>query len=347
MSKIFFYPILLLLFLFCLDKIFLLDAVKKYIKPDFTHIYYETREQVFDSILKDEDILSRKKKLLVILGSSRLLYFDAKELREIYPNWKVYNLSSAVTTPAYYYYYLEKIVNAQLKPNLILLETDANQFNANSPVFKGSNLTYSFSPSFILRHWYLFGKENLSFYFGKYLFAVGKNKPYLDTAIKRAREPNFLTIATMQDYIRNFLLENQGNALSIVENFVEKDFASLEATSQRSLDWVYANYVFSDMQFIFYEKVLATIQKEKIPLVIVIPQVSIPMQKLLSKMEFYSKWKEKIDILSAKYNYVVYDMSKHPDYYCNAFVDGGHIAKDCYHPFMRFVMLRYYELKEK
>ncbi|MCX7999798.1 MAG: DUF1574 domain-containing protein, partial [Leptospiraceae bacterium] len=93
--------------------------------------------------------------------------------------------------------------------------------------------------------------------------------------------------------------------------------------------------------------VLATTHHEKIPLIIVIPQVSIPMQELLSKIEFHSTWKEKIDNLSAKYNYVVYDRSKHPDYHCNSFVDGGHIAKDCYHPFMRFVMLRYYELLGK
>lgn len=344
MKKIFFYPIILLLSLFLLDKIFLLESVKKYIKSDFTHIYYETREELFEQLTKDEEIQTKKKKLLIILGSSRLLYFDAKELKELYPDWKIYNLSSAVTTPAYYYYYVEKIFKANLEPNLILLETDSNQFNANSPVFKGSNLTYSFSPSFVLRHWKLFGKDNLSFYFGKYLFAVGKNKPYLDTAIKRLQDPNFETIAAMQEYTRNFLLTNQGNALSIVENYVEKDFASLQATSQRTLDWVYANYSFSDMQFQFYEMVLENIKNHKTPLIIVIPQVSIPMQELLNKMDFHHKWKEKIDILSAKYGYVVYDMSKHPDYYCNAYVDGGHIAKDCYHPFMRFVMLRYFEI---
>lgn len=344
MTRVFFYPIILLFSLFLIDKIFLLESVKKYIKPDFTHIYYETREEVFNSLIHDEEVLLKKKQLLIILGSSRLLYFDAKELAEIYPNWKIYNLSSAVTTPAYYYYYVEKIRDAKLKPNLILLETDSNQFNANSPVFKNSNLTYSFSPSFVLRHWSLFGKENLSFYFGKYLFAIGKNKPYLDTAFKRLQDPNFQNISNMQDYTRNFLIQNHGNALSIVENYVEKDFASLQATSQRTLDWVFVNYDFSDMQFTFYEKVLETVRVENIPLVIVIPQVSIPMQELLSKKEFHAKWKERINFLSAKYNYVIHDMSNHPDYYCNAFVDGGHIAKDCYHSFMRFVMLRYYEI---
>jgi hypothetical protein len=51
---------------------------------------------------------------MVILGSSRLLYFDAEQLREYYPDWKIYNFSSAVTTPAYYAYNLEKIREADM-----------------------------------------------------------------------------------------------------------------------------------------------------------------------------------------------------------------------------------------
>ncbi len=341
-NNFFYYPILLFIFLFILDKIFLLEKVKAFIKPDFTHIYYEVREDLFEQLLKDEEVKLKKKKLMIILGSSRLLYFDAKELKEFYPNWTFYNFSSAVTTPAYYYYYLEKFLKHKIYPDLLLLETDANQFNANSPVFKGSNLTYSFNPSFVLKYWNLFGKENLSFYFGKYFFAVGKNKPYLDTAYKRYKDPNFLAIIAMQDYTRNFLLANQGNALSLVENYVEKDFGSLIATSQRTLDWVYTNYEFSNMQFAFYEKILEEIKSQQIPLLIVIPQVSIPLQKLLRESKFYRLWKEKIDSTTEKYNYKILDMAEDENYYCNAFVDGGHIAKDCYHAFMRFVMMKYY-----
>lgn len=32
-------------------------------------------------------------------------------------------------------------------------------------------------------------------------------------------------------------------------------------------------------------------------------------------------------------------------YSCNTFVDGGHIAKDCYRPFIRFIMSEYYKQK--
>ncbi|MCB1179762.1 MAG: DUF1574 domain-containing protein [Leptospiraceae bacterium] len=340
--KFLLYPLLLILALFLFDKIFLMDSIKKYIQPDFTHIYYETREELVTQIEKDEEVKTKKKKLMVILGSSRLLYFDAKELEELYPNWKIYNLSSAVTTPAYYFYFLERLLEKNIKPDFILLETDANQFNKNSPVFKGSNLTYSFSPSFVLKNFMTFGKDHLSFYFGKYLFAVGKNKPYLDTAYRRLKNPDFVAISAMQDQTKEFLIKNRGHAMSIVDNYVEKDFASLYATSKRTIDWVYANYAPSDMQYAFYKKLLSTIKKENITLVIVWPQASLPMQKMIMDASFTPDWKNRVDTIHNEYGYELRDMNSSKDYYCNAFVDGGHMAKDCYHPFMRFVMKEYY-----
>nr|HNI25023.1 DUF1574 family protein [Leptospiraceae bacterium] len=212
-NKFLLYPVFLLLFLFLFDKIFLIEFFKPYIKPDITtHIYYETRNDLLKILGADDEVRTKKKKLMVILGSSRLLYFDAEQLREYYPDWKIYNFSSAVTTPAYYAYNLEKILEKGIVPDFILLETDPNQFNANSPVFKGSNLTYSFDLPFVLKNAGLFGKDYVSFYLGKFLFAVGKNKPHLDTAFKRASDPNFQTILAMQNATRDFLLKNLGHA---------------------------------------------------------------------------------------------------------------------------------------
>ena len=53
--------------LFCIDKVLLLDSIKKYIKTDFTYIYYESREDVFNLILTDKEIAAREKKFMIIL----------------------------------------------------------------------------------------------------------------------------------------------------------------------------------------------------------------------------------------------------------------------------------------
>jgi hypothetical protein len=338
--KFLLYPVVLFILLFLFDKLFLIESFKKYIKTDFTHIYYETREEVFLDLVTNYKN-KPEKKFLIILGSSRLLYFDAQELADYYPNWEIYNLSSAVTTPAYYYYYLEKIYENGIKPSLIIMESDPNQFNKNSPVFKGSNLTYSFSPSFVLRNFYIFGKDNLSFYFAKYLFAISKNKPYFDKAYSRLKDPNFKSISTMQDVTRNFLIQNKGNALSLVDVFVERNFFSLESTSQRTMDWVYANYQPSEMQYEFYKKSLKKINENNTPILLVWPQSSPPMQKLIKEASFTEKWLAMIKEINNQYNYELLDMDSTDEYYCNTFVDGGHIAKDCYRPFFRYLMALY------
>ena len=81
-NKFLLYPVFLLLFLFIFDKIFLIEFFKPYIKPDITtHIYYETRNDLLKILGADDEVRTKKKKLMVILGSSRLLYFDAEQLR--------------------------------------------------------------------------------------------------------------------------------------------------------------------------------------------------------------------------------------------------------------------------
>lgn len=337
-----FYPIFLFLVLFLFDKIFLLEKVKSYIKSDFTNIYYETREDLFEDLKKRNS----KKKLMIILGSSRLLYFDSNELAETYPNIDIYNFSSAVTTPAYYYYFLEKILEANIKPDYLVIESDPNQFNLNSPVFKNSNLTYSFSPSFIFRYWNIFGKDLVSFYLTKILFASSKNKPYLDVAYKRFTNPTFQILINEGHKLKEILIRDKGHSKNLIGDFTEKDFGILEATSERTISWLFANYKPSEMQYYFYEKILQNLKQNNLNAVFIRPQSSLAMQTFMlediSTKEHIDKWKLKIDKLNSNYGYELFDLGNSEEYYCNSFVDGGHFSKDCYRPTMRFVMDKLY-----
>ena len=339
------YPLVLLVLIFALDKIFLLPVVKTFVKSDFTFIYYESREALFDSLVKEQQEEKNRKNLMLILGSSRLLYFDADDLADYYPEWNIYNFSSAVTTPAYYLYYLEKILDAGIRPKLVLLETAPNQFNASSSVFRESNLTYSFDLPFLVKYAALFGKDYLSFYMGNLLFAVGKNKPNLSNVYKRIIHPDKKAILDMEKKLRSYLVEKKGNALSPVEDYVEKDAAILEATSRRTVDWLYSSYRYSDMQEAFYKILLERLQKEKIPVIIVRPYGSYPMQEMADGLPAIEDWKKRNYSISESYGFTVHDMrEKKKEFYCNSFVDGGHMSKDCYHPFMRYVMSENYKM---
>ena len=338
------YPIIIFFILFLFDKIFLSEELKQYIKSDFTYIYYESRETLFEKLKQRKS----DKKLMIILGSSRLLYFDHKELQEFYPNWDIYNFSSAVTTPAYYYFYMQRILEANIKPDFVLIESDPNQFNLNSAIFKGSNLTYSFSLGFILKNANLFGKDLVSFYLGKFLFASSKNKPYLDVAYKRFTNPTFKIVATEGYKLKELLVDSNGHSKNFIEDFVEKDFGILTATSERTINWLFSNYKTSEMQYTFYERLLFDLKKNEIKSIIIWPQSSIPMQKYLRESKetsgFVEAWLKKIQGINLQYNYSFHDLGNSSEYYCNSFVDGGHFSKDCYRPTIRYAMDQYSKL---
>lgn len=339
------YPLVLLLLVFLLDKIFLLPVVKTFVKSDFTFIYYESREELFDALVKEQQAGQNKKDIMLILGSSRLLYFDAEDLADYYPEWNIYNFSSAVTTPAYYLYYLEKILDKGIRPKMVLLETAPNQFNASSSVFRESNLTYSFDLPFLLKYASLFGKDYLSFYMGNLLFAVGKNKPNLSNVYKRITHPDKKAILDMEKKLRKYLVDNKGNALSPVEDYVEKDAAILGATSRRTVDWLYSSYRHSEMQEGFYHLLLERLEKEKIPVIVVHPYGAYQMQAMEDGLPVIEDWKKRVYEITESYGFQVHDLrEKREDFFCNSFVDGGHMSKDCYHPFMRYVMAEHYKM---
>lgn len=344
-KKFLFYPVILFVFLFLVDKIFLLDSVRLLIKSDFTYVYYETKQKllkVFIEKYNSGELTKDNKKVMVILGSSRLLYFDNKELEQFYPSWEIYNFSSAVTTPAYYWFYLQQIIEAGIQPDLVVVETDPNQFNVNS-IFKESNLTYSFDLPFIFQYADLFGRDYFNYYIGKSLFAVKVNKPYLDAAFRNYNSPNLPLVEAMKESIRTELIKNKGHASSPVEEFFEKDSSNLEATSQRTIDWLFSSYKPSEMQFSFFDILLSETKKREIPILIVWPQSSKSMQDRLKASSLPQEWLKQAETITSKYGYSILNMDDTDEYFCNSFADGGHIAKDCYRPFIRYIFLQYFK----
>ncbi len=282
---------------------------------------------------------------MLILGSSRLLYFDADDLNSFYPDWEIYNLSSAVTTPAYYDYNLTKILDAGIKPDLVLMETDPNQFNQNS-IFKISNLTFSFDLPYVLSNAFIFGKDHVSFFIGRRMFAVGTYKPYLDQMYRNYTNPNLAGFLNMKQTTYDHILNKNGHGLSPIDNYIEKDANVLDLTSHRTLDWLFAYYKQSEMQFAFYEKILARLTRDKIKFMVIWPVSSPNFEALLNSQPAIEGWETRIDKVSNDKGSPIVKLKLDKNYSCNAFADGGHISKECYHSLMRAVQLEYFHRYE-
>lgn len=346
-ARFLFYPVFLLVFLFFVDSIFRIPYVQIITKIDLTAVNYKAKAEFLEQLIQKKPGVgqNKSKKIMLILGSSRLLYFDHDELVSFYPEWEIYNLSSAVTTPAYYDYQLSKILDAGIKPDLVIMETDPNQFNQNS-VFKSSNLTYSFELGYVLSNIQLFGKDYASFYLGRKLFAVGTYKPYLDQMWKNYNNPYLANAFEMHKATHDYILSHNGNGLSPVDNFMEKNSNALLQTSHRTLDWLFASYQRSGMQFRFYENILSRLRQESIKVVVVWPLSSPDFESLMEKESLVGVWEKEVNEITSKYQYSILKLKDDPSYSCNAFADGGHVAKDCYRGLMRSILLEYFRKYE-
>ncbi|GBF51831.1 hypothetical protein LPTSP4_33690 [Leptospira ryugenii] len=336
----------LLLFLFGIDSIFRIPYVQLLTKLDLTPINYKAKSDLLDQLIETQTSRGKgNKKLMIILGSSRLLYFDADDLRAFYPDWEIYNLSSAVTTPAYYDYNLYRLLEANIKPDLVLLETDPNQFNQNS-IFKISNLTFSFDLPYVLKNLDLFGKEHLSFFLGRRLFAIGTYKPYLDQIWRNSQNENLAGFLDMRDKTYQHLLSKNGHGLSPIDHYTEKDSNVLELTSHRTLDWLFSSYQPSKMQFGFFTQLMERLKEAKVRTIIIWPSSSRNFEMLMEKQRIVEEWEKNVDTIATEYGSPVLKLKQDPNYSCSAFADGGHIAKECYHSLMRAVLLEYFRRYE-
>ncbi|MDH5656709.1 MAG: DUF1574 domain-containing protein [Spirochaetia bacterium] len=349
-----FYPVAVFFLFFAAEKISLIPSVKKITQGDATFLYFDYKDELMDEmkvtkdrILSSSNELERSKKIVVILGSSRLLYFDYSRFKRNFPDRELFNFSAPVTAPAYYYYILDSLEKRGVFPDYILVETDPFQYNDASGAFLKSNLAYSFDLSFILRNQELFSNDEISYFLGRWLFASYKYSPDIKKTKKRIQDPNdpFLRgLYELDLYQRN----NRGAGRSIIprENWYERDFATLEFSSRSSIDWLYSNYTFSQRQLDFLIRTVEKAKSKGAKVVFVRPPASRPLQKILDTDPELSpkikRWEKQILDVSDQYSIPYLDLVHHDEFYCNTYVDGAHMSLDCYHPFMVEVMKKFY-----
>ncbi len=353
-------PLLAFALFFCLDKIFLWPRLKFLSQPDATYLYYDYKSELLDELervdraqralpeLKDRPMAPGefRKKTFLVLGSSRLLYFDYDSYARAFPDRELFNFSAPVTAPAYYLFILERVLERGVRPDYILLETDPFQFNASSDAFERSNLAYSFDFRFLFKYFNLFKREEASYFMARSLFAGFKYPPHPGRIAERLINPveKFsLAFRELDAYQRT----HRGGGRSIIprENWYEREVPNLETTAGITLGWLYRNYRLDDRQFVFLEKFIEQAKSNGIRLVLVRPPVS---QAMINRMgtdpnlvRRQKQWEARLRAIRESYGVPYLDLQRHPDYFCNTFVDAAHMAKDCYQPMMSLVMREY------
>jgi len=393
--KYLYYPLLVFLLYFGLDKLFHNDTYKLYSQGDPTYLFYEYKEELMDeleavnlrihegmdAVREAEDLpveLAKpatgaadpggdidpgeagfpeniEPKIFLVLGSSRMLYFDYKTFDRSFPEWEMFNFSAPVTVPAYYLYILESAIRRGVKPDYVLIETAPFQFNASSDAFVKSNLGYSFSFPFLLRNFDLFENDEISYWLARNLFAGFKYPPHYGNIKSRWESvqegtPNaFLTAAEILD---EYQRTHRGAGKNVIprDSWFERDFATLQYSAERTLRLWFQRYEISGRQFAFLKRLLELCAEHEIPVTMVRPPVARPLQRAMENREklapHIAEWSVRMGRLAEEHNASYLDLTNHPSYYCNTFVDASHMSVGCYQPMMLLAMQEYWRRAE-
>lgn len=145
-------PFIILGIVLGLDKLLLLQAVREY-TTSYMHIedhFYDTREDLLNHL--KEHYTARKaagEKLGLIFGTSRSGEFDSAEISKVAPKSYTYNFSAPQAGHSYHAYWLQRILEQNIRPDFVLLESDPITLSPNANRFP---IKHSLDISFLLKH---------------------------------------------------------------------------------------------------------------------------------------------------------------------------------------------------
>lgn len=150
------WPVLLLLIILSVDKLFLLPVVREYTAHymKIEDMFYDSRRMLLTELTQDYHTRAAKgHKLGIILGTSRSSEFSTHEIAKHIPNSYTYNFSAPQAGHAYHAYWLEQILKHGVRPSFVILESGAIPLGDNTNRFP---LTHSLDLRFVWEHLELF-----------------------------------------------------------------------------------------------------------------------------------------------------------------------------------------------
>ena len=169
MHRYLLFPLLIFLGAFVLDKQLFVGGLPDYFLRTASFINYEHKEDLIndlDSYLKRTD----RKRVMVMLGSSRTLSFNTGYIQENHPDWVLFNFSVPGGNNDYYYRFMEMFHEREIRPDLLVLAVTPQRFNLRPRVTLDEVMLNGLPPLFVARHAFAYRSQELTNYDIKKLF---------------------------------------------------------------------------------------------------------------------------------------------------------------------------------
>ncbi len=370
-----FFP-LLILFLFIIDKIFLIESVRDhFIQPGGMLYYRQRKEQL--NILKKElpNIEKNGKRLIIVLGDSRTLGLGQEIANLIQQKQlEIWNFAGTQAIPAYHYYIAKKILNFS-KPDYFYIGISPDAFNRNTGIFASPVLNYGVDEEFIKSYRTLIPEKDYQIYQKTRRYALAGLQFSFRTFITRLKGTLFQT--NIEDILKKFHIDytklslEEKKILQVLYSFREEnlDFYNYHKSPQRLLlnltkgaqyAWfgrmndielkketeklknLYLNqFVVSQEQFIFLDLLLEEIHQKNSKAIVFFPRVNPYLRELYQNLSEIQFIKNEVVELSKKYNFPNIDFNDDNILNCNDYYDASHLSVSCF-PDVLKILIKYH-----
>jgi len=333
-------PILFLILIFALDKIFLLDYFQtKFIQPG-NPIFYLHRKILMNRMLENPSVRDKSKKVAIALGDSRAYPFSEPGLPEQEKkNWQIYNFAAPQAVPMYAFMQYERMVESGFVPDMIYFAVSPEAFNDSKGMIYDPFMRLGMDDKFYKDYSELIPWED------RYKYFVGKAIVFKSMQIEFKTFIDRFKSKRMREYDPDFnedmMVLNLGKGEYLGYATLANNDKKLKKDASRIKSIYLSNFQIHDTQFIFVEKLLQLAQVNGTKVFLVWPRVYADYRSAYHELGLEKDWWNKIEVLSKKYQATAIDFNKQSS--CDFFNDASHQSIQCFIEQMDFIFKRYNE----
>ncbi|TGK00575.1 DUF1574 domain-containing protein [Leptospira semungkisensis] len=351
-------PFIILLVAIGIDRILTLPAVQPYYSKTFSHLNFESKEDLY-SDLKDflKQDKSTRKKALVYFGNSRSLLLPTLELEKKYPNWALYNFSVPGGSPDYFLYWIERFRNDGTRPDFVVLDQSLEIYNKTPVLALDEVLVYGLSTDFILKYWSRYTREELSVFIAKHLFHTYRDRPKMWRIMERAKNSSALA-GVYKEGVRKVLevLKAQRGSTPTERTKVKNTDEQLAKASESDFGSYLVPYTFHQDMFAMQEDSIRLLKQYQVPYATIWVRVARPyfalygskkVQTIEGEKTPLEIWKPILEKFNQETGTALWNMNEDPSYNCNEFADPGHMSPNCGLAFGDFIFQKLEEATQE
>lgn len=328
----------LFLFIFVVDKIFLLPVFHNDFLQAGNSVFYYQRKVLADRLLADKE--AQEKNLALVFGDSRSYPFSELGIPDNYKkNWTLYNFSSPQGIPMNSYIQLKDLLEKGVTPEFVILSLSPEAFDDNKGFILSPFLRMGCNKECMDIVWKDIPLKEKWTYFLDKLFVIRSmelNLSLLGSRLKQGKLKEYKSKYNQEFQLINF---SKGEYLmyGVQSNPIEK----IKKDTLRIGSLYMSSYAIGESQKPYVEAFLELTRKNKIKTLVLWPKVYGDYYKYYEKFHIKEVWWEPIESMSTSYG--AYTLNWNKPGTCDLFNDASHQSAFCFIDQMKEIWVTYAE----